>query len=384
MEGVLRSPQGVKVLGTPIGSFEFIKEVSDRRLEEEQRLWDAIPWIPDLQCHDMGITHDGLGVGRTPWERGASHGGEDIGDVARENGLVGFPICRKDGALCILGVLDVLPMIADRLPQVVAHVVGAVTNVEVRSSPAGPGWVHVQTRLGRSKRRSPTSSLASGNTGGAMCLPLPKEHGVVACVPSRSGSLAVTLRNQGPAASSWGDPTNFEFRLIPEHFRTLLLERLRLPLSVVEARCECGMLLDCLGRHSHSGRLRRRAVAPEKTLASEGNVLPSTDHVLRSAMIAKLLEVAGLRPLLPCVRSICSQFIPTVTFFVLIDLEVRVGCVCCGNSLAATRALIPSFCPSSGHTQLSSELPIVDHPLCSLVSRHSSTDHRLRILCSPP
>ena len=40
------SPQGVKVLGTPIGSFEFIKEVSDRRLEEEQRLWDAIPWFP--------------------------------------------------------------------------------------------------------------------------------------------------------------------------------------------------------------------------------------------------------------------------------------------------------------------------------------------------
>ena len=31
-------------------SFEYIKEVGDRRLEEEQRLWDAIPWIPDLQC----------------------------------------------------------------------------------------------------------------------------------------------------------------------------------------------------------------------------------------------------------------------------------------------------------------------------------------------
>ena len=44
------SPQGVKVLGTPIGSFEFIKEVSDRRLAEEQRLWDAIPRIPDWQC----------------------------------------------------------------------------------------------------------------------------------------------------------------------------------------------------------------------------------------------------------------------------------------------------------------------------------------------
>ena len=48
---VVWSPQGVKVLGAPLGSFEFIKEVSDGRLEEEeQRLWDAIPWIPDLQC----------------------------------------------------------------------------------------------------------------------------------------------------------------------------------------------------------------------------------------------------------------------------------------------------------------------------------------------
>ena len=50
-----------------------------------------------------------------------------------------------------------------------------------------------------------------------------------------------------------------------------MLERLRLPLLVVEARCVCGMLLDSLGRHiaacPRSGRLRRRAVAPEKTLA---------------------------------------------------------------------------------------------------------------------
>ena len=141
MEGVLPTwsiwvlPQGVKVLGTPIGSFEFIKEVSDRRLEEEQRLWDAIPWIPDLQCawqvplrwtqmppfsedHANQLlcgvcpwprhghaTHDGRCVGRTPWERGTSHGGEDIGDVAHENVWVGLPIYRKDGALCVLGGL---------------------------------------------------------------------------------------------------------------------------------------------------------------------------------------------------------------------------------------------------------------------------------------
>ena len=123
------SPLGVKVLGTPIGSFEFIKEVSDRRLEEEQRLGDAILWIPDLQYawpsavrptpmpplsehHATQLfcgvcpwpqhghaTHDGRGVGRFPWERGTSRSGEDIGDVAHENGRVGLPICREDGAL---------------------------------------------------------------------------------------------------------------------------------------------------------------------------------------------------------------------------------------------------------------------------------------------
>ena len=54
-------------------------------------------------------------------------------------------------------------------------------------------------------------------------------------------------------------------------FRTIVLERLRLPLPVTEARCDCGALTDSRGRHwaacPHSGRLRTRAVAPEKTLA---------------------------------------------------------------------------------------------------------------------
>ena len=89
-----------------------------------------------------------------------------------------------------------------------------------------------------------------------------------------SSSPDHTLTEQAPdeqASILLGSPTHIEFRLIPEHFRTLVLERLRLPLSVVEARCESGLLLDTLGRHRaacpRSGRLRRRAVAPERTLA---------------------------------------------------------------------------------------------------------------------
>ena len=71
--------------------------------------------------------------------------------------------------------------------------------------------------------------------------------------------------HSGPGSSGilLGAPMGPEFSVV--------FERLRLPLKVVEARCECGTALNTFGRHraacSHSGRLKRRAVAPERTLA---------------------------------------------------------------------------------------------------------------------
>ena len=44
------SPEGVQVLGSPIGSEAFIQAFRDRRFEEERRLWKAIPSVLDLQC----------------------------------------------------------------------------------------------------------------------------------------------------------------------------------------------------------------------------------------------------------------------------------------------------------------------------------------------
>ena len=41
---------GNKVPGTPLGNAQFVAEHTQERLEEEQRLWDAIPSVPDLQC----------------------------------------------------------------------------------------------------------------------------------------------------------------------------------------------------------------------------------------------------------------------------------------------------------------------------------------------
>ena len=44
------SPAGVKVLGTPIGTDEFVASQVAERLEDERRLWDALLEVPDLQC----------------------------------------------------------------------------------------------------------------------------------------------------------------------------------------------------------------------------------------------------------------------------------------------------------------------------------------------
>ena len=42
--------EGIKVLGTPVGSDVFVQSHTNERLEEENRLWEAIGWVPDAQC----------------------------------------------------------------------------------------------------------------------------------------------------------------------------------------------------------------------------------------------------------------------------------------------------------------------------------------------
>ena len=40
------SPRDVKILGTPIGSQEFVQSLGVERLQEEQRLWEVVSWVP--------------------------------------------------------------------------------------------------------------------------------------------------------------------------------------------------------------------------------------------------------------------------------------------------------------------------------------------------
>ena len=42
--------EGINIFGTPVGSDAFVQAASEDRLEEERRLWEANPWVPDVQC----------------------------------------------------------------------------------------------------------------------------------------------------------------------------------------------------------------------------------------------------------------------------------------------------------------------------------------------
>ena len=43
-------PEGITVLGTPIGSPQYVERKMDERISKERELWMAIPTVPDLQC----------------------------------------------------------------------------------------------------------------------------------------------------------------------------------------------------------------------------------------------------------------------------------------------------------------------------------------------
>ena len=115
-------------LGTPLGSQRFIQEVADKRLAEEQRLWDAIPTVPDLQvaqillqcagprCHHMLRTlppsqsevyargHDSAHTVGTPGDR---HDEEMVHNIASLPMRMGsqFETGTQNCARSLLGIM---------------------------------------------------------------------------------------------------------------------------------------------------------------------------------------------------------------------------------------------------------------------------------------
>ena len=44
------NPEGIKIIGTPVGSRQSVHEKVMERVDEERRLWEAIPHVPEVQC----------------------------------------------------------------------------------------------------------------------------------------------------------------------------------------------------------------------------------------------------------------------------------------------------------------------------------------------
>ena len=94
-----------------------------------------------------------------------------------------------------------------------------------------------------------------------------------------------------------GAHTGPEFLLQPDVFRTVVLERLRLPLQITESHCECGATS---WDATEPGKLRSRPVAPERALARicreagaivRQNVMVQDMNIIVSALDERRIEV---------------------------------------------------------------------------------------------
>ena len=121
------SPAGLKILGTPVASAEFVESVIRDRLEKERDLWQAIPKVHDLQCAwQLLFPMRGTSV-PSFLARNSSQSVQDVrrGPRPRSAGSHGDDVQRSSrrwtatGSLGVMG--DALSMIQTRLPEIVAQ-----------------------------------------------------------------------------------------------------------------------------------------------------------------------------------------------------------------------------------------------------------------------
>ena len=318
------SHEGIKILGTPVGSAEFVQRLCEERIAQEEHLWQAIPWVPDLQsgwqillqcasprCHHFLRTlppsesawyarHHDAGMmeameeilGGLPGDEVQKGRAKEIATMPMRLGGLGLrSAARMAPAAFWASWADALPMISKRLPEVANRVTveltegqnlhGCVHELAVASEQLDrhgfvdrPGWADLQ----RGARPPVAVSVEPGEW----------QHGwqhhasssseyhyreTVMFAQSCASDMAHLRSHSGPGAGDvfHGSPTHHEFEVQPGLFRTLILERLRLPLHVTDVQCECGSTLDRMGRHraacARSGRLKTRALPTERTLA---------------------------------------------------------------------------------------------------------------------
>ena len=300
-------PTGIRVLGTPIGTAQFVVEAMEARIAEERCLWEAITFStrsPVLgrfwsraPTHER-TTHCALCL-RTPRNSAAAvfhmpascasaQPAHSLGHTCgartcqsgrhppNENGLFGLEAQRCSMQASWASWADALPMIGERNPEIAAM---ALRSVE--GEPPQQGCLadlqQATFRLDRERFwwRPTWQALLGGGEHPWRASVVDTHFKKRSILSFRAAAGQAHLHSHSGAnanAASAHAPTAPEHTIPPYLFRVLLLERLQLPLPVSEAKCNgCHAPLDVLGRHKASctvlGRIGKRATPIERTVA---------------------------------------------------------------------------------------------------------------------
>ena len=164
------NPDGIKILGTPVGNDGFVSAASTARVEEESKLWERIGWVPDVQCawqillqcagprchhwlrtvpprqsapyaayHDSGMWQAVAAVlGRMPGNTTQQEMAHGIATLPMRLGGLGLrSATRMAPAAFWASWADALPMLSQRLPALTDQIIQAL---DARSH-FGSSWV---------------------------------------------------------------------------------------------------------------------------------------------------------------------------------------------------------------------------------------------------
>ena len=267
------STSGVMILGTSLGRGKFLSRIEDERLLEVHRLWDSISWSGDLHCawqvliqcagphchhllrtlspsltrHRYLADFGGI-VGQNPrrpliatlpmW--GVLAWGHRRGWPRNRVGLRGLTRCRCWNNDSSDHVRYHVFKLHSPLPR---GVWASAARLDREGSVGGPSWSDLRCPTSPDQQPAEPGEWQHGWQYHASSS---SEHHVWKTVVHAQSSAAdqAHLRwYSGPCASQVliGCPKSPEFEVKPHLFRTLVFERMRLPL-IKEARCECGRI----------------------------------------------------------------------------------------------------------------------------------------------
>ena len=318
------SPDGLVILGAPVGSEAVVKAKAAERLQTEAELLQSVSGLPDPQCAWQLLTKCAVPRGNywlrtlppslsgeyaqarddALWEAVVKiMGGADLPEdvVTRSRRIAELPArlgglgvrssSRSRSACYWASWADALEMIRKRNPRIAQQILDTLETGTTEDN----GCLHELGLAAADLNRAGFDSMPSWTDLAAGCRPPPPPPGTDERVPgwqflastsienyartsllqSMTRSERACLRSQaGPGASLAlsSAPTSRECTIEPELFQALLRRRLRWPLPLSDALCEgCGRMLDALGDHlgacMKSGRPKMRSTAVEATVA---------------------------------------------------------------------------------------------------------------------